>query len=219
MAADTVTGTVRVAGDAVAGADVLLFGPGEPPALVATATTDAEGAFALDPGGAAGPFTVLTRLTGEVLGVAAREVEGTGPVDLEPAGPARTLTVASQPPHGSLTVALEPEAPAAVPERLRPFVNQRAPGVFAGRFATRALTGEALAVRVLPGTWRIAGESIDPNRPNMPDPGFANVIATAARAEPGGDPLPGDEVAGFALTVDRDRRVTLHLREVGDAEL
>jgi hypothetical protein len=74
-------------------------------------------------------------------------------------------------------------------------------------------------VRVLPGTWRVAGESIDHDRPNVPEPDFRNYVAAAARGEPDGAPLPGDEIAGFAVEVDRDRRITLVLREVPDAEL
>jgi hypothetical protein len=220
---ETVTGTVRAEGDAVAGAEVLLFGPGERPTLLATGTTGADGSFALAPGGGAkGPLAVLARLKGEVVGVAAREVEAARPVELDLAGPARTLTIAVAGDAGrpdALVLALEPDAPADVPERLRPFVDQTAPGVFAGRFLTRELTGETLTVRVLPGRWRIAGESLNHDRPNIPAPDFRNYVVAAARSEPDGAPLPGGESAGFALDVDRDRRVTVVLREVPDAEL
>lgn len=219
---EIVTGTVRAEGNAVAGAEVLLFGPGERPTLLVSGTTDAGGSFALAPGGGEGPLTVLARLTGEVIGVAAREVPTDGPADLDLPGPARTLTIAVAGDVGTpaaLTLALEPAAPAGVPARLRPFINQRAPGVFHGRFLTRELTGETLILRVLPGTWRIAGEFLDHDRPNIPEPDFRNYIVTAARSEPDGTPLPGTETAGYALDVDRDRRVTVVLREVPDAEL
>jgi hypothetical protein len=220
---ETVTGTVRAEGDAVAGAEVLLFGPGERPELLATGTTDAGGSFALAPaGGAAGPLAVLARLKGDVIGVAAREVAAAGEVELDLPGPARTLTIAVASDVGrpeALTVALEPAEPAGVPERLRPFINQRAPGVFDGRFLTRELTGDALTVRVLPGTWRVAGEFLDHDRPNIPEPDFRNYVVAAVRSEPDGAPLPGTESAGFALEVDRDRRISVVLREVPDAEL
>lgn len=81
------------------------------------------------------------------------------------------------------------------------------------------MAGVTLTVRVLPGTWRIAGEFLDHDRPNIPEPDFRNYVVTAARSEPDGAPLPGTETAGFAVDVDRDRRVSVVLREVPDAEL
>jgi hypothetical protein len=220
---ETVTGTVRAEGDAVAGAEVLLFGPGERAAQLASGTTAADGSFALTPSAdTEGPLAVLVRLKGDPIGVAARELPTAGPVELDLAGPARTLTIAVASDVGrpdTLIVALEPEAPAEVSERLRPFINQRTPDVFDYRFLTRELTDDTLTLRVLPGRWRIAGEFIDYDRMNMPAPDFRNFVATAARSEPDGAPLPGDETAGFALDVDRDRRVTVMLREVADEEL
>lgn len=223
---DTLTGTVRADGDAVAGAEVVLFGlAGERPEILAAGATDADGAFALPAGeDLSGPLAVLARLTGEVVGVAAVEIAAPpdGPVAIDLAGPARTVTIGVEREAGdpeTLTIALEPDAPPTVSARLRPFVNQLAPGVFAGRFVTRELTGDELVLRVLPGQWRITGEFLDPNRPNMPDPGFRNVIVTGVRSDPDGAPLPGSETGGFVLEVDRDRRVSLALREVPDAEL
>jgi hypothetical protein len=220
---ETVTGTVRLDGKAVGGAEVLLFGAGERPPLLATGLTDAGGAFALTTAGPAeGPLAVLARLKDDVIGVAAREVVTAGPVTIDLSGPPRTLTIAVISDVGrpdGLTIGLAPSAPTDVPERLWSFINQRAPGVFDGRFATRELTGDRITVRVLPGTWKLAGEFLGHDRPNIPEPDFRNYIVASARSEPDGAPLPGTETAGFGLDVAQDCSVSVSLREVLDAEL
>lgn len=221
-----ITGSVLAAGDAAGGAEVVLFGlAGERPVLLAAAETRADGTFALAPPEPVdGPIAVLARLRGDAIGVAAVELPGPpqGPVTLDVPGPGWDVTVAVERGEGDpedLTIALEPDVPETVPARLRPFINQRAPGVFAGSFVTRELVGDALTLRVMPGRWRITGRFIDLNRPNITDPDTRNVVVTGARSEPDGAPLPGTETGGFLFDVDRDRRVTLVLREVPDAEL
>jgi hypothetical protein len=203
-----------------AGAEVVLFGPGERPALLATGITDGAGAFALEADEAAGSATVLVKLKDDVVGVLARELPlpTPAPVELRP-GPSFALSGAIENGDGELVLALEPARPEGVPERLWPFINQRAEGVFAGRYLTRPLAGPAFSVRVLAGTWRVGAEFIDHDRPNMPTPDFHNYVTAAARSEPDGMELAGTEYGGYEIDVHGDRQVTLTLREVDDAEL
>ena len=193
-----------------AGADVLLFGPGERPPLLATGVTDGAGAFALEADDAAGAATVLVKLTGDVVGVLARKVAlpAAAPVELRP-GASFTLSGTIENGDGELILALDPARPEGVPERLWPFINQRAEGVFASRFLTLPLSGPAFSVRLLPGVWRVGAEFIDYER--------ANYVTASARSD--GAELPGTEHGGYELDVHDDRQVTLTLREVGDAEL
>ena len=203
-----------------AGAEVLLFGPGERPPLLATGVTDGAGAFALEVDDAADSATVLVKLKGDLVGVLARKVSlpAAAPVELRP-GVSFTLSGSIENGDGELILALEPARPEGVPERLWPFINQRAEGVFDGRFETRRLEGRTFAVRLLPGVWRVGAEFLDHNRPNIIEPDFHNYLTAAARSEPDGAELVGTEYTGYEVDVQEDRRVTLTLREVDDAEL
>jgi hypothetical protein len=217
-----VTGAVTADGVAVSGAEIVLFGPGEPPRFLTAGTTDAGGAFALEPESNGGSATVLARLGTDPVAVLAREVDMPRPRPLAlDVGPLATVAVTVESDVGhpdELIVSLDPVEPAGVPDPLRPFVNQRAPDVFAGRFAARTVHGPRFDVRLQRGRWRVTAQFIDHDRPNMVAPKFRNYIAAAAR---GGDgaALPGDESRGFELAVDGDTELTLVLREVADEEL
>ena len=217
-----VTGTVRGA----AGAEVLLFGPGEPPPLLAAGLTDAGGAFALEPAAdaPAGPATVLVKLKGDPVGVLARDVELPDPAPVELELPARvsSLTARIESDAGypqRLTLSLDPVRPEAVPERLWPFVHMCANGAFESSYDTRSFTGTAVTARVLPGAWRVSARFIDLNRPNILEPDFRNYETAGARSEPDGAALEGTSYRGFGVDVDSDREVRLILREVPDEEL
>jgi hypothetical protein len=200
------------------GAEVLLFGPGERPPLLATGVTDGAGAFALEVGDGTDSATVLVKLKDDLVGVLARKVSlpAAAPVELRP-GASFTLSGTIENGEGRLTLALDPARPEGVPERLWPFINQRGEGVFSSRFLTRPLAGPSFEVQLLPGVWRIGAEFIDYERPNIVEPEFHNYVTAAARSD--GTELVGTEHGGYELEVDDDRRVTLTLREVGDDEL
>jgi hypothetical protein len=96
VTATAVTGSVRVDGEAVPGSDVLLFGPGERPRLLATAVTDAAGAFTLesDDDLPRAP-TILAKLKGDPIGVLTHDVEPSSTparVELDAAGPQHSIT-------------------------------------------------------------------------------------------------------------------------------
>jgi hypothetical protein len=216
-----VTGTVS----GTPGADVLLFGPGDRPVLLAAGLTDAAGAFALEPSANDLPdtATLLVKLKGDPVGVLARAVKLPRPVHVELVpSVAFALRIGIESDSGSpdeLVLALEPIRPEGVPERLWPFINQRGPGVFDGRFLTRTISEPESSVRLLPGIWTVGAEFLDHNRPNMTEPDFHNYVTTSARSEPDGAPLAGSEHGGYEIEVGDDRRVTLTLREVDDEEL
>jgi hypothetical protein len=214
-----------VAGAPAPGAEVVLFGPGERPELLASGVTDGGGGFALEPAAQPAPVTatVVLRLKGEPLAVMSRDVTlpRPAPVELDADGPFFTVsaTIASETGFPrELLVAFDPDAPDGLDARLRPFLTQQAPGVFAGHYATRDVTGREFTARVQRGVWRLGGQFIDHNRPMITAPDFRNYIVTAART-PDGRALPGNESRGFELAVDGDTELTLVLREVADEEL
>jgi hypothetical protein len=217
-----VTGAVTADGVALSGAEVVLFAPGEDPRFLTSGTTDAAGAFALEPEADGGSALVLARLGTDPVAVLAQEVEmpRPRPVTLD-VGPLATVAVTVESDVGhpdELMVSLDPVQPAGVPDPLQPLVTQRGPGVFAGRFATRTVDGRRFDIHVQRGRWRVTAQFIDHDRPNIVAPKFRNYIAAAARAGDGAE-LPGDESRGFELAVDGDTELTLVLREVADEEL
>jgi hypothetical protein len=223
-----VTGTVLVDGAGAPATDILLFArePGARPRLLATGVTDGRGSFALEPDPADLPqrATVVAKLTDEIVGVLTCDVElpRPAPVRLEAHGPFYSVDVTIESDAGfpdELRLGLDPVRPEGVPEDLLPFLNQRAPGVFDNRYARRAVRGRSFGARVQRGVWRLGGEAINYDRPNIPAPDFKNYAVAAVRPDPEGAELPATPGGSVELAVDGDRRIALILREVPDDEL
>ena len=222
------TGTVLVDGTGAPATDILLFArePGERPRLIATGVTDAGGAFALEPDAQGLPrqATVVAKLTDEIVGVLTSDVELPRPAPVRLETDSQVFGVAGRIESDAgfpqeLRLGLDPVQPEGVPADLVPFLNQRAPGVFDNRFARLTVTGRSFGARVQRGVWRLGGEAINYDRPNIPAPDFKNYTVAAVRAEPEGTELPATGGGGFELAVDGDRQLALILREVADDEL
>lgn len=189
--------------------------------LLATAVTDVQGAFALEPGTAELPSTgiVVAKFKDDVVGVLTSEIElpPATAIELDATGPFHSVAITLESDAGlprELTVIADPVRPDGVPQDVVPFLNQRAVGVFDGRYAARTVTPPSSELRLQRGTWRLRGESVNSDRPNIEAPGFRNYVTAEVRSEPDGATLPG-----FELDVDRDRSITLVLRELPDEEL
>ena len=148
--------------------------------LLATGITDAHGAFALEAGTEPPASGILVaKFKDQVVGVLTAEVElpSLAPVALDADGPFYSVAVALESDAGlpeELTVVIDPVRPSGVPEEVVPFLNQRAVGVFDGRYA--AVTGKppSFQLRLQAGTWSLRGEYVNYDRPNIPEPDFRN---------------------------------------------
>jgi hypothetical protein len=199
-------------GKGLAGCDVLLFSE-RPPLLQAVTRTGPDGGFSIG-----GQGILLARSEADPVALASAPA-GAG-VQLEPQGEIVSLevTIEGADVHPErLRLFVDPVSVAGVPSALKPFLTQREPGVFTTHMATIEAPTASLTVPVQAGTWRIGGDFIVHERPNIVEPSFKNWVVTAATA--GGEELQGTETQGFQLAVGRHRAVTLRLREVADAEL
>lgn len=230
MADPLVTGTLRAAGVAAAGAEVQLFAH-EPEAvprlrLLAGGVTDPSGAFALEPAADDVPARgiLVAKLKDDPVGVLTSEVElpAAAAVDLAADGPFYSIAGTVESDAGlpaELTLVADPVRPDGVPDDVVPFLSQSAPGVFDGRYAAHTVTPPSFQVRLQRGRWRLRAEYVNYDRPNIHEPDFRNYATAEVRTEPDGASAPGTPSRGFELDVDGDRRVTLVLRELLDDEL
>lgn len=215
-------GTLSVEREPVSAGEVLAF-TSDPPRFIARANTDRGGNFVLllEPGLSAS-VDLLGRAVDGMLTVTGQSIQlpPRGPVELTAPAPV-TLEVEIESAAGfpaELSVFMDPVAVDELPERLAPFVTQRAEGVFGAHFAELSVGQRAFSVRVQPGTWTIGGSHIVYERPNSSAPTFKNFIVASARA-PEGEPFAGTESSGFAVEVTEDQRIVLRLREMADEEL
>jgi hypothetical protein len=79
------------------------------------------------------------------------------------------------------------------------------------------VAGDAFAVTVAAGRYRVTGNRLDYDRPMAIEKGPPSV--TVGEIRRGGLPLAGDPWGGFTVEVDGDTELTLILREVADDEL
>jgi hypothetical protein len=219
----TVAGTLRLDGRPVGGHDVLAFATdGERPELLATGTSDDDGRFSLALPDERSHVALLGKVRGDVLAPVARELEpADGDADLDASGPFALVTASIESDAGypeRLNVFFDPLAILGVPDRLAPFVNQRAPGVFEGHFAHRGVSGRELKIRLARGAWKLAGEYVVYERPMIVQPDFSNYVVDRVLAEDG-EALPREGRKGFRLEAEGDTRITLVLRELDDSEL
>jgi hypothetical protein len=219
----TLAGTLRMEGRPVGGQDVLAFdAEADRPALLATAITDDEGRFSLDPGGAPARVDLLGKLRVDALAAVARSVEPSADgIELEATGPFATVTATIESDAGfpeRLNVYFDPVALDGLPERLAPFVTQKAEGVFEGHFSQRSVNGRELTIRLARGTWRLGGDFIVYERPMISEPDFSNYVVDRVLREDGTE-LPRQGSSGFLLEADGELRIRLELRELADTEL
>lgn len=114
---------------------------------------------------------------------------------------------------------LDPLKVDGVPEQLERFFKQKSQGVFDSHFLEIPVQEGSFSFRVKRGIYRIGGEYINYDRPNIVNPDFNNYVVNKVTFVTGNGPLSGDPYSGFILEVKGDSRVTLSLRIVKDEEI
>ena len=222
---EAVTGLVLAEGRPASGSDVLLVSKDLSTLLAATSTTP-DGRFTLHPEGDADQAILAAKLHGPSVGFAhhlitlpaRRDVV----VDFDSTVTFHRLDGeidASAGLPGQLNVFIDPVRLDGVPDGLDQYFLVKRPTVIDAHFGRLEVHGSRFAMKLQTGTYRIGGEYLNYDRPEMLNPQEPNFIVNAATTVPGNAPLPGDELLGFTLRVDQDCRVVLWLRVVADREL
>ena len=203
----TVERSLRLHGNPVSEADVVLI---DGTRLVAAAATDADGRFALpDESG-----TLLIRVRQPAIVVAA-VAPGAVDIDLRPRLCRLSGTIDNAAPP--LTVYIDPVAGPGLTPVLAAFILQRSAKVRSSHYVALQVPGDAFAVTVAAGTYRVTGNRLDYDRPMAVEKGPPSV--TVGEIRRAGKPLPGDPWGGFTVDVQEDTELTLILREAADDEL
>ena len=118
-----------------------------------------------------------------------------------------------------LDLFLDPIRVDGLPRIFERFFLQSDEAVFDAHFFRSSTTDTTFSFRVKRGVYKIGGEYIIYERPNIVDPAFNNYIVEQVRLFPRGGALKGDTYDGFVLDVSADRNVGLLLRILNDEEL
>jgi hypothetical protein len=199
--------SLRLHGTPVSEADVVLV---EGTRFVAGAATDADGRFGL-PGG---PGTLLIRIRQPAIVVAAVPPDERE-IDLRPKLCRLGGTIQDAAPP--LTVYIDPVDGPGLTPTLAAFILQRSEKVRSSHYVALPVAGDAFAVTVAAGRYRVTGNRLDYERPMAVEKGRPSVTVGEIRRD--GTPLPGDPWGGFTVDVDDDTELTLILREAADDEL
>jgi hypothetical protein len=116
-----------------------------------------------------------------------------------------------------LTVYVDPVDGPGLTPALAAFILQRSAKVRSSHYVALTVAGDAFAVTVAAGRYRVTGNRLDYDRPMAVEKGPPGVTVGEIRRD--GVPLPGDPWGGFTVEVDGDTELTLILREVADDEL
>jgi hypothetical protein len=198
---------VSLHGKPVSEADVVLI---DGTRFVAAAATDADGRFALPDE----PGTLLIRVRQPAIVVAAVSPGGRE-IDLRPKLCRLGGTIQDAAPP--LTVYVDPVDGPGLTPALAAFILQRSAKVRSSHYVALTVAGDAFAVTVAAGRYRVTGNRLDYDRPMAIEKGPPSVTVGEIRRD--GVPLPGDPWGGFTVEVDGDTELTLILREVADDEL
>jgi hypothetical protein len=207
MMSATVERSLRLHGKPVSEADVVLV---DGTRFAAAAATDADGRFALPDE----PGTLLVRIRQPAIVVAAVPT-GEREIDLRPKLCRLGGTIQDAAPP--LTVYIDPVDGPGLTPALAAFILQRSAKVRSSHYVALQVAGDAFAVTVAAGRYRVTGNRLDYDRPMAVEKGPPSVAVGEIRRD--GVPLPGDPWGGFTVEVDGDTELTLILREVADDEL
>lgn len=223
MSASTnrLAGRVRIDGRPAAGQEVLLFSEGSR-RLEGAATTDADGAFAIDRPSREDGLVVLAKVRGEVCAPTAVSVpDGAGEVAVD----VRSAELRGL--RGSVTgedalplvVRLDLVRVDGVPDWLAELATLRRPGVMEGSFAEVPVTADGFRLLVRPGRYRIRGDRVVYDQARVRGPREPSVIVERVTLGPGGADLPGEPWGGFAVDVEGDVELVLAVRRLEDSEI
>ncbi len=118
-----------------------------------------------------------------------------------------------------INIFLDPVEINDIPGELERFFKQTGSDTFESHFLEVPVSERTFLFRVKAGKYKVGGEYIDSDRPNIVTPNFDNYIVDTVILDSPTSQLNGDPYGGFLLEVNVDCRVILSLRVVEDEEL
>jgi len=113
-------------------------------------------------------------------------------------------------------VAITPAHLNEVPSAIEKFFLRFDKGVTDASYYEERVLSHHFKIKVQRGSYRISGQNIIYKGPNSTLPTPPNFIVGNVFADDEKDPLPGEQFGGFTLNVQRDRKISMHLKILSD---